>query len=138
MYICNVAGQPGETMGYSVLNHLDVIRHFAGGACMDAVIANSKIAEESRNLGLITPCTGWDDDAVYVAADVIDDNRPTHHDPLKLAAVIGETYQKHRGKRRRLPRLRRKLDLPSLTPNGSGPDTTQRRNGAKAQGSKNV
>ena len=59
----------------------------------------------------------WEDKATYVAADVIDESSRSRHDPVKLALAISEAYRKHRGKRRRLPRLRRNLYLTPLTVN---------------------
>ena len=116
MYICNVAGEPGATVGYSIMDHLNVVRHYAGEAAVNVVIANSKIAEPdgSDGLNLIPPKAAWDDDTIYVSADVIDEDRPSRHDSAKLASAVSEAYQRHRGKRRRLPRLRRSLQHSTL------------------------
>ena len=106
MYVCNVAGDPGETAGFSVLDHLNVIRYYAGDDAADIVIANNNRLE-----GLLHPDAEivmaddpWRDPAVCVLADVIDEEKPTHHDPVKLAETITAAYRKYRGKRRRLPR----------------------------------
>lgn len=128
MYVCNVADEPGETEGYSIIDHLNVIRHYAGHTAVDMVIANSNLPQSNGqlDLSLIPPKANWEDQATYVAADVIDEANPTRHDPVKLALAITEAYQKHRGKRRRLPRLRRNLDPAPLhiersnASNGSG------------------
>ena len=124
MYVCNVAGEPGETEGYSIVDHLNVIRHYAGESSVDVVIANNNLPQldGQGKLELIPPKAGWEDRATYVPADVIDENNPSRHDPVKLALAISETYRKHRGKRRRLPRLRRNLDLTPLTANRSEAD----------------
>ena len=121
MYVCNVADEPGETEGYSIIDHLNVIRHYAGHAAVDMVIANSNLPQSSRqsDLNLIPPKGNWEDPATYVVADVINEANPTHHDPVKLALAITDAYQKHRGKRRRLPRLRRNLEPAPLTINRS-------------------
>ena len=120
MYICNVAGEPGATVGYSVMDHLNVIRHYTGKA-VNVVIANSNVTrqDDSDGVGLISPKVSSDDNTIYVSADVIDEDRPTRHDPARLASAISEAYQKHRGKRRRVPRLRRYLQQPSLAGSGS-------------------
>ena len=124
MYVCNVAGEPGETEGYSIVDHLNVIRHYAGESSVDVVIANNNLPQldGQGQLELIPPKAGWEDRATYVSADVIDENNPSRHDPVKLALAISEAYRKHRGKRRRLPRLRRNLDLRPLTANRSEAD----------------
>ena len=114
MYVCNVSGEPGETIGYSVMDHLNVVRHYAGSASVDVVIANDKLlpSEQTEGLDLIFHKAGWDDPTAYVASDVIDESSPSRHDSAKLAQAIGEAYQRHRGKRRRMPRLRRNLNSP--------------------------
>lgn len=119
MYVCNVAGEPGETEGYSIVDHLNVIRHYAGDSSVDVVIANNNIsqADGQDQFELIQPKASWEDKATYVAADVIDESSRSRHDPVKLALAISEAYRKHRGKRRRLPRLRRNLNLTPLTVN---------------------
>ena len=111
MYICNVAEEPGQTTGYSVLDHLNVVRHYAGDDSVNIVIANDNAlsGHEPLSPSLIPARTNWEDDAVCIWADVIDEETPTRHDPVKLAATVASTYQKHRGSRRRLPLLHRDL-----------------------------
>ena len=120
MYICNVAGEPGATVGYSVADHLNVVRYYIGES-VHVVIANNNIAQsgDSDALELVPHQAGWDDDAIYLSADVIDEEHPTRHDPDRLASAISEAYQKHRGKRRSVPRLRRYLQQPRFHANGS-------------------
>ena len=115
MYICNVAEEPGQTTGYSVLDHLNVVRHYAGDNSVNIVITNNNALQgrESPSPSLIPSRVNWEDPAVCIQADVIDEETPTRHDPIKLAATVSSTYQKHRGSRRRLPLLRRNLQGPS-------------------------
>ncbi len=111
MYICNVAEEPGETLGYSVLEHLDVVHHYLGQGAIDLVIANSNLLQERRPSSpqLVDAPVGGKEPPLYVLADVIDETTPSRHDATKLAAVIAETYRKHRGARRRLPHAWRGL-----------------------------
>ena len=120
MYICNVAGEPGATEGYSVEDHLNVVRHYTGEA-VHVVIANSNLPRTDGfgGLELVPPQDNWDDDSIYVSADVIDEELPSRHDPARLASAIGEAYQRHRGKRRSVPRLRRFFQQPPLAAGGS-------------------
>ena len=103
------------------MDHLNVVRHYAGEAGVNVVIANSNVAQPDGpdGLNLIPPKAAWDDDTMYISADIIDEGRPTRHDAAKLASAISEAYQKHRGKRRRLPRLRRSVQPPPLAPGNS-------------------
>lgn len=107
MYVCNVAGEAGETAGLSLLDHLNVIRYYAGTYSVDIVVANDNLLHGNipDTVSLIDPGNTWQDEAVRVLADIIDENSPTHHEPGKLASTITQTYREHRGKRRRLPLL---------------------------------
>src|SRR5579872_2479784 len=96
VYVCNIAGQPGETMGYSVSEHLKTIENHVGVTLFDYVIVNT-------NTGLPLPPSaveagvtrvGFDRDQAtlqpvnYILADVASSQIPTHHDPEKLSKVI--------------------------------------------------
>ena len=119
MYVCNVAIDPGETAGFSVADHVNAIRYYAGEHAVDIVIANDRIFQphpdgyRGHPVELVPPGASWNDEAVCVRADVIDEEKPTRHDSIKLAMVIAGAYRDHRGKRRRLPR--RWQGLPRLS-----------------------
>ena len=96
VYVCNIAGQPGETMGFSVSEHLKTIEEHVGVSLFDYVIVNS-------NVGLPLPPSaveagmtrvGFDRDQAtlqpvnYILADVASSQISTHHDPEKLSKVI--------------------------------------------------
>jgi len=96
VYVCNIAGQPGETMGFSVSEHLKTIEDHVGVSLFDYVIVNS-------NTGLPLPPSaveagvtrvGFDRDQAtlqpvnYILADVASSQISTHHDPEKLSKVI--------------------------------------------------
>ena len=106
VYICNVAEEPRQTVGYAVQDHLDVVRRYAGDNAVHAVIANGRIPAGPTPAGLdfIRPRRPWDDNTLLVEADVIDESATARHDPAKLAQTVAATYRAHRGKRRRLPK----------------------------------
>ena len=106
VYICNVAEEPRQTVGYSVQDHADVVRRYTGHGSIHAVIANSNIPDAPTPAGLdfIRPASPWNDGALLVKADVLDQDATARHDPAKLALTVADTYRRHRGKRRRLPR----------------------------------
>ena len=108
VYVCNVAEEPRQTVGYSVQDHLNVVRRYTGIGSVHAVIANGNIPEGPTPAGLnfITPKRPWDDAALLVEADIIDREATARHDPSKLAGTVADTYRHHRGKRRRLPRAK--------------------------------
>jgi uncharacterized cofD-like protein len=116
VYVCNVAEEPAQTEGYSVLDHLNIVRHYGGENSVDAVISNSNlpVGETPGGLDFIRANNPWEDDVILVEADVIDDTDDTstaRHDPVKLSNAIAEVYRKYRGRRRRLPRVRLNHDL---------------------------
>lgn len=116
IYVCNVAEEPAQTEDYTVLDHLNIIRHYGGTTVVDAVIANSNIPNTRTPAGLdfIRADKPWPDDIVLVEADVIDENDETttaRHDPDKLANAIAEAYRKYRDGRRRLPRVRLNIKM---------------------------
>ena len=118
IYVCNVAEEPTQTEGYTVLDHLNVVRHYGGDGSVDAVVANQTLPEGPTPAGLdfIRANTPWNDEVVLVEANVIDESDQSttaRHDAIKLSNAIAEAYRKYRGRRRRLPRVRIDLNLNS-------------------------
>jgi uncharacterized cofD-like protein len=116
VYVCNVAEEPAQTEGYSVLDHLNIVRDYGGEDVVDAVIANGNLPAGGTPAGLdfIQANLSWEDDVLLVEADVVDEtdaSSTTRHDPIKLSNAIAEAYRRFRGRRRRLPRVRIPLDL---------------------------
>ena len=96
VYVCNVASQLGETMGYTVSEHLSAIEDHVGGNLFDYVIVNSNM---SPALPASAQAAGtsrilFDRDEAskkpvhYILADVVSPAVSSHHDPEKLARVI--------------------------------------------------
>jgi len=96
VFVCNVAGQPGESMGYSVSDHLDAIESHVGGNLFDYVIVNSNYAlplpPSAAEAGITR--VAFDRDRAsrrpvhFILADVVSNRISTHHDPDRLARVI--------------------------------------------------
>ena len=107
MFVCNVADQPGETDGFTIPDYVEVIRHHAGRASVDIVIANNNLMDDEREAAfkLVRPEAVWNDPAECVLADVINEDQPTRHDPVKLAQAITRAYNRNRGSRTQLPRF---------------------------------
>ena len=116
IYVCNVAEEPAQTEGYNVHDHLRVVQHYGGEKAVDAVVANNNVPEgpTPAGLGFIQANKPWNDGALLVEADVIDESderSAARHDPVKLSNAIAEAYRKYRGRRRRLPRVRLNLEI---------------------------
>lgn len=112
VYVCNVAEEPSQTEGYSVLDHLNIVRHYAGRNAVDAVIANDNLPDGPTPAGLefIRANKPWQDDVLLVEADVLDVISTARHDDVKLSKAVAEAYRKYRGRRRRLPRVRLEVE----------------------------
>jgi 2-phospho-L-lactate transferase/gluconeogenesis factor (CofD/UPF0052 family) len=104
VYVCNVATQPGETDGYNVAAHVRAIRaHLAErlgpgvtGVPFTHVLVNSNLVPDIPEAWNVTrPEVGEAERAELaelgvsvLAADVVDEARPTRHDPQKLAQAL--------------------------------------------------
>ena len=96
IYVCNVAGQPGETNGFTVSEHLDAIEAHVGGNLFDYVIVNSNFSpplpESAVKAG--TKRVVFDRERAarkpvhYILGDVVDPTRSSHHDSDKLARLV--------------------------------------------------
>ncbi len=118
LYVCNVAEEPRQTVGYAVQDHLEVVRRYAGEESVHAVVANSSIPAGPSPAGLdyIRARQPWNDPAALVEADVIDESATARHDSTKLANALAATYRRRRGKRRRLPSRRGAATLTAPQP----------------------
>ena len=92
VYICNLAAQPGETDGYGVQDYLRVIREHVGANLFDFVLVNSNT--QHAPTGGQAPVVFRPADVAkhpevrFIASDVVNVRKPSHHDPEKLARTI--------------------------------------------------
>jgi uncharacterized cofD-like protein len=90
VYVCNTATQPGETDGYSVMDHVAAIERHTRPQLFAYVVANA------NQRGQLLPKLRWvTPDAPppghplsVVNADLIDEARPWRHDAGKLAELL--------------------------------------------------
>ncbi|MBM4425484.1 MAG: uridine diphosphate-N-acetylglucosamine-binding protein YvcK [Chloroflexi bacterium] len=89
VYVCNTATQPGETGGYTVLEHIRALEAHADQGLFPAVIANDK------QTGKLLPNLQWvrldpplNGGHRLITADLSDEDNPWRHDPAKLAAAL--------------------------------------------------
>jgi uncharacterized cofD-like protein len=92
VYVCNVASQPGETDGYDLSRHIRALEDHVGKGLFRYVLANDHIvplpAEWHVNAIEIDAGALALPGLRVVSAHVLDEKRPTRHDPDKLAAAI--------------------------------------------------
>jgi uncharacterized cofD-like protein len=90
VYVCNTATQPGETDGYSVMDHVMAIERHTRPGLFSLVAANS------NQQGQLLPRLGWvtldsppaGQLLTVISSDLIDETRPWRHDADKLADLL--------------------------------------------------
>jgi uncharacterized cofD-like protein len=98
MFVCNVTTQPGETDGYTCLDHLDAIENHIGGIMFDMVVCNNSFE------GLLPEGVDWvcpDNElseryAVYFA-NLQNPESPGQHEAGKLAKAVIDLLQERTG-----------------------------------------
>lgn len=100
VYVCNVATQPGETTGYSVEEHVQVLVDHIGPNVVDWVLADSGEVSSVEEFRIPAPTS--DDDLAGLPlfrTSVINPDFPHHHDPDLLAQALLKLYgrESHRG-----------------------------------------
>lgn len=92
VYICNLATQPGETDGYSTVDHVEAIRRHTPGDFIDIVLANDNLSIPTDTGGghttFVVPVAP--PGVQFVARDLVDEARPWRHDSVKLADAVWE------------------------------------------------
>jgi len=104
VYVCNVATQPGETDGYNVARHVEVlVQHLPGQVNpLDVVIAtlhHERPADLDPEVALVTADQDLSSHPYIVVDDVVRDDHPLRHDPTKLASVLMRVFLEHRHSR---------------------------------------
>lgn len=97
IYICNVATQPGETDKYTLDDHAQAIEAHTN-ITFPFVLANSNLAhpipDSMNHLQAILPTPPDDKRYEVIETDVIDEQHPWRHDPIKLADELMSWYKK--------------------------------------------
>lgn len=99
MYTCNAVTQPGETDGFKVSNHLDILNKYLGKKKIDMVVAaSSKIPKdivkkysttEQKDLVLIDKDKIKKLNCELISGDILTiENNTIRHNSLKLANLI--------------------------------------------------
>lgn len=97
-YICNVATQPGETDGYTGVDHVRTIEKHVGGRLFDLIFCNERFEGElPENVNWVLPGDGLEMDYQVYCSDLIDEERPWRHDSNKLAQSIIDLFYERTG-----------------------------------------
>ena len=106
IFLVNTMTQPGETDGFTVSRHYEVLRAHAPDVVPDALLVNSYRPTDAQLAAVAESgiaLTAFDREAmsgytvpVYLR-DVIDREHPMRHDPEKLGRAVMEIYRQIRG-----------------------------------------
>lgn len=97
VYICNVMTQPGETEGYTAMDHLKAIEDHAGPGLVDILVVNNGVPSEEllerygaeKSVPVVVDKTGIEATGIRVIeADLISREDLVRHDPVKLSKLI--------------------------------------------------
>jgi uncharacterized cofD-like protein len=106
VFACNVATQPGETGGFDLADHLDVLERHGLGELPDVVLGNNRFnaAPPSGWLGepvrLRWPPAGANPPRL-ILDDLVDSGNAHHHDPERLATAVMGAWERESRVRRR-------------------------------------
>ncbi len=108
IYACNVAGQPGETEGYDLADHVEALLRHTQPDLIDLVLANDRFGDDTAD------DDAWPADAVvprwppavepvpHLSTDAVASvGDPHQHDPERLAAAILRVYEREGATMRR-------------------------------------
>jgi len=91
VYVCNVATQHGETVGYSAGDHVAMLEAHVGTNLFPLVLVNDNLdVTFDAPPGVGSVRVDFPPDAKYrvIAADLVDLARPWRHDSDKLARAL--------------------------------------------------
>lgn len=98
VFVTNIVTQPGETESFTCRDHVKAFEDLIGENIIDIIICNSCYDGE------LIPGTFWvradsdleDAHRLYIA-DLLDRDKPGHHDAIKLAQALMDLYNERTG-----------------------------------------
>jgi uncharacterized cofD-like protein len=111
LYVCNVATQVGETIDIDLAGHVEALVAHAGPGIVDCVLANNRLVTPRPPASPAEPVSlRWPPNLAsaprLILDDVVDPDRPHHHDPDRLAASVIRVWEREGSARRRTPAAR--------------------------------
>ncbi|MFH1906952.1 MAG: gluconeogenesis factor YvcK family protein, partial [Chloroflexota bacterium] len=98
IFICNVATQIGETQAYSCGDHVRSLEEFIGSDVIDIIVCNTSYEAD------LPDSVQWvrlDDELLskgrVYCADLLDRERPLHHEASKLAQTLIDLFYERTG-----------------------------------------
>jgi uncharacterized cofD-like protein len=98
VYVCNVATQRGETDGYSCDAHVLALEEHAGTGLFDLVVVNARYPNQLPDFVSWVQMEGeMASDFLVYKADLVDEERPWRHHPVKLAKTLMNLLEEKTG-----------------------------------------
>jgi uncharacterized cofD-like protein len=111
LFVCNVATQDGETAGFDLARHVEVLVAHTSPGLVDVVLANNRLpptgvwagteAEQTPSAVRLRWPPVLDPAPHLVLDDVVDADDAHHHDPARLAAAVVRALETETRTRRR-------------------------------------
>jgi len=97
-FVCNVANQQGETIGYSWSDHIHAIERNVENIHFDVIICNQDSGIRfPKGVEKVKPDDSLQESYSAYFAPIADKENPWRHDSMKLAEVITDLYQEKTG-----------------------------------------
>ena len=101
-----MATQDGETTGFDLADHVEVLIGHTSPAIADVVLANNQMpARPDEDISAKTVRLRWPPSSTppprLILDDVLDADDPHHHDPVRLADAVIRALEQESGIRRR-------------------------------------
>ncbi|MDO9546464.1 MAG: uridine diphosphate-N-acetylglucosamine-binding protein YvcK [Pelolinea sp.] len=97
-YVCNVANQEGETLGYSWSDHIQAIEKHIEGLHFDIIICNlDPNIKMPAGVEAVRPDHKLEEQYSVYFASIADADNAWRHDSLKLAEVITDLFHERTG-----------------------------------------
>jgi uncharacterized cofD-like protein len=97
-FVCNVANQEGETLGYTWSDHVQAIERHIENLHFDVILCNfdSKM-KMPKGVEAVLPDSQLEEQHSVYFASIADAENAWRHDPLRLAEVITDLYHERTG-----------------------------------------
>jgi uncharacterized cofD-like protein len=98
VFVTNIVTEPGETESFTCRDHICALEELIGENVIDIIICNSCYdGELMPAMRWVQAETDYEDASRLYATDLVDREKPGHHDAKKLAHVLMDLYNERTG-----------------------------------------
>jgi uncharacterized cofD-like protein len=98
IFVCNVVTQIGETQAYNCGDHVHALEELIGSDVIDIIVCNTSYeADLPEDVQWVRLDDGLMDDGRVYCADLLDRERPLHHEASKLAQKLIDLFYERTG-----------------------------------------